>query len=159
MIKYLLLIIFLFSINTFSAEKKKFDPKLKSEVLLVLEENEKLHASFFKYNGSKVEKNTKSVITIINKVTHPELKKLFAFSKARLKSITSKRNREDNNKSYHIFSMALIYIMKTYELGDDYQGFWCPMVRKQWVQNIKKQAKVHNPYAPSMPNCGEHTKV
>jgi hypothetical protein len=153
------LFILTFSLTLSAADIKKKDAKLKKEVLKVLDKNETLHAAFFKYDGVSVEKNAKLVISEINNITHKEFIKLLAFSKARLQSITAKRDREENNKSYHMFSMALIYIMNTYDLGEKYHGYRCPTVRKQWVQNVKKQTKVHNPYAPSMPHCGEQIKL
>jgi hypothetical protein len=39
-------------------------------------------------------------------------------------------------------------------VGEGYNEYTCPMVKKKWVQNSKKRARVHNPYAPEMPHCG-----
>ena len=59
-----------------------------------------------------------------------------------------------NNQNYHLTSMALIHIVNTYDVGNEYNAYSCPMVKKKWLQNSKKMAKVHNPYAPNMPHCG-----
>ena len=45
-------------------------------------------------------------------------------------------------------------VVNTYDVGKKYNAYSCPMVKKKWVQNSKKMAKVHNPYAPNMPHCG-----
>ena len=135
--------------------KTKLSEKEKSEVLKLLEENEELHGSFFKYKGEKVAAHSKKMVSLIDKISHKEIKKLLGFGKKQLELLTAKRSQKENNQSYHMFSMAMIHIMNTYELGDKYKGYRCPMVRKQWVQNTEKMDKVHNPYAAYMPHCGE----
>lgn len=50
--------------------------------------------------------------------------------------------------------MALIHIVNKYDLGSKYNAYSCPMVKKKWLQNSDKMAKVHNPYAAGMPHCG-----
>ena len=54
--------------------------------------------------------------------------------------------------------MALIYVINTYDISDDYAPFTCPMVKKKWIQNVKNKPQVRNPYAPEMPQCGGRTK-
>jgi hypothetical protein len=68
--------------------------------------------------------------------------------------MNAKTSREENNQNYHLVSMALIYIVNTYDVGPKYNAYSCPMVKKKWLQNSKKLAKIHNPYAPHMPHCG-----
>ena len=51
-------------------------------------------------------------------------------------------------------SSALAHVLSKYDLGSDYNVYYCPMVRKKWIQNSTKHAGVKNPYAPEMPNCG-----
>lgn len=126
----------------------------KKEVLEVLKANEELHASFVDYDGEKVEAASKKVVKAIEAVNDKEIKKLLAFSKGKLAEIKVKRDRKDNNQSYHQFSMAVIHIVNTYDVGKEYNAYSCPMVKKKWVQNTSKDKKVNNPYASGMPHCG-----
>ena len=136
------------------SSKKEIDAKTKTGILAILEANESLHAAFFKYDGKKVERNAKAVSKKIAALKNEEIKKLLTYGQKTLSKITAKADREENNKNYHLVSMALIHVINTYQLGDKYAAYRCPMVRKKWVQNTKKMAKVHNPYAPEMPHCG-----
>lgn len=141
---------------TFS--KEAVDEKTKAEILKVLEANEALHASFFKYNADEVVSNAKKTNAAISNVSNKEIKKLLVNASKKLSAIKVDSKREDNNKDYHQASMAFIYLINKYELGDKYAGYRCPMVKKKWVQNTKKMGRVHNPYAPEMPHCGGRMK-
>lgn len=126
----------------------------KSSLIKVLKANEALHLSFFTYDSNLVEKNAKILNDAISEVKDKEIIKLLAFSKKKLSQIKSTSDREANNKNYNIVSMALIYIINKYDVGSQYNAYSCSMVKKKWVQNSEKIAKVHNPYAPEMPHCG-----
>lgn len=153
---FILLFSLLMANITFS--KEAVDEKSRAEVLLVLEANEALHASFFKYNAKDVEANAKKTSAAISKISNKEIRKLLQNSSKMLDSIKSDADREANNVSYHQASMALIYVINKYDLGEKYSGYRCPMVKKKWVQNTEKMARVHNPYAPGMPHCGGKLK-
>ena len=140
--------------STYTKERKKLDEKTKEAVLSVLKVNEELHASFFKYDGKEVEKNAKKLNSEIDKIKDKEISKLLSFSQKSLAEIKASKDRKQNNKTYNLVSMALIHVMNTYDLGSKYNAYSCPMVKKKWVQNSKKMARVHNPYAPEMPHCG-----
>jgi hypothetical protein len=136
------------------AARKAISKEDKAQVLAVLEANEALHASFFKYKAAEVDKNAKAVLAAISKISNKEIAKLLKFSTVKLSQITADAKRADNNQNYHSVSMALIHVVNTYDIGGKYNAYSCPMVKKKWVQNSDKQAKVHNPYAPYMPHCG-----
>lgn len=152
MIKYLL--IALISLNLFAVERLPLDEKTKLEIVQVLEKNEALHASFFKYDGADVEKASTDLKMAIDKISHEKLKKLLTFSQTKLGEIKASNTRDVNNQNYHLVSMALIHIINKYDVGEKYNAYSCPMVKKKWVQNSTKQDKVHNPYAANMPHCG-----
>jgi hypothetical protein len=152
--KVLFAISLLISVNSFCTEKIAIKDIHKVEVLDALAANEELHSSFFKYKASEVEVNAKKLSEKISKISNKEISKLLAFANTKLSTIKSKSKRADNNEAYHIASMALINVINTYNLGDKYKGYVCPMVKKKWVQNTSKMEKVHNPYAPYMPHCG-----
>ena len=137
-----------------NSKRKTVAKKVKRQLIKMLSDNESLHNSFYKYNAKKVEKHAKKVADSLSKVTDPEIVKLMAFAKTKLAEIEEKSPRESNDQNYHLFSMALIHVINSYDVGSKYNAYSCPMVKKKWVQNSKKMAKVHNPYAPNMPHCG-----
>lgn len=145
-------------ISSAGFSKEKIDDKTKAEVIKALEVNESLHASFFDYNAKEVEENAKKTSSAISKITNKDVKKLLENTVKKLAVIKASSDREINNKNYHDASMGMINVINKYDLGDKYSGYRCPMVRKKWVQNTEKMAKVHNPYAPEMPHCGGKMK-
>jgi hypothetical protein len=135
-------------------DRKSLSEAAKKSVVLALEANEALHSSFFKYNAKAVETNAMKLKKAIDAIEDKEVVKLLNFSKTKLSEIKASNDRETNNKNYHLVSMALIHIVNKYDVGSKYNAYSCPMVKKKWVQNSSKMAKVHNPYAPEMPHCG-----
>lgn len=135
-------------------KRKEVSQKFKESVLLILEENEKLHSSMFDYNKVTLKK---SVETFKKKAMRIKDKKVEKLLKPALKAsselLTNKTKAEDN-ESYHRLSLSLVRIVESYQIGSTYNIYYCPMVKKRWVQNSKKMRKVHNPYAPEMPHCG-----
>ena len=134
--------------------RKSLNEETKESVVNALEANEKLHSSFFKYDGEKVEAAAKKLIKAIEDIEDSEVSNLLNFSKTKLKQIKASNSRDDNNQNYHLVSMALIHVIKIYDVGEKYNAYSCPMVKKKWIQNSSKMSKVHNPYAPKMPHCG-----
>ncbi len=135
-------------------DRKSLSEAAKKSVLLALEANEALHSSFFEYDAKTVESNAMKLKKAIDAIEDKEVAKLLNFSKSKLSEIKASNDRETNNKNYHLVSMALIHIVNKYDVGSKYNAYSCPMVKKKWVQNSSKMAKVHNPYAPEMPHCG-----
>lgn len=152
--KTLIALSILFSLNTF-AKRKDLKPSEKIQLIKVLEENEKLHAAFFDYSQEKVIKEARALEAVVDKVGDKELSTVMAKVKNGLKKISKNSSREENNEAYALVSANLVYIVNTYELGDKYNSYSCPMVKKKWIQNSKKMKRVHNPYAPGMPHCGQ----
>lgn len=134
--------------------KEKVSEQTKKNLRAVLKANENLHNAFFNYEGEKVEKAAKNLKAAMEEVKDPKIAKLLVFSKKKLGEIEASAKREANNQNYHLVSMALIHLVNTYDLGEEYKAYSCPMVQKKWIQNTAKKEKVHNPYAPSMPHCG-----
>lgn len=148
------ILISLVSLASESKSRVKLNEKIKEELVAVLEANENLHNAFFEYNANQVQKAAKNLSGEISKISDAEISKLLNFSKGKLLEITASADREENNKNYHLVSMALIHIVNKYDVGMKYNAYSCPMVKKKWVQNSEKMDKVHNPYAPEMPHCG-----
>ena len=134
--------------------RKSLTEATKKSVISVLEANEELHSSFFNYDAKAVEASALKLNKAIDAIEDKEISKLLNFSKSKLSEIKASHDRETNNKTYHLVSMALIHIVSKYDVGANYNAYSCPMVKKKWVQNSSKMEKVHNPYAPDMPHCG-----
>ncbi|MFG1492878.1 hypothetical protein [Halobacteriovorax sp. ZH4_bin.1] len=149
------IIVSFIAFNLFAAGRIEMAKDTKKQVVKVLELNEDLHSSFFKYDGAKVEEAAKKLSRAIDKISDEKIKKLLTFSKVKLSEIQASKSTADNNQNYHLVSMALIHIINTYDVGEKYNAYSCPMVKKKWVQNSSKQDKVHNPYASNMPHCGQ----
>ncbi len=164
MLKILLLILSISSSVTFASSTIEKKPTLKErktlsksalkEIVSLLEANEKLHRAFYEYSGPNVEKNSLEMISLIDDISDPEISKLLQFSKKKLGEIKASAEKDENNKTYNLISMALIYVINNYDVGKKYNAYSCPMVKKKWIQNSEKLAEVHNPYAPEMPQCG-----
>jgi hypothetical protein len=135
--------------------RKPLSDEIKKELLRIFEANEALHAAFFEYDAEKVEKGAKAVSNAISNVSDEEIAKMLSFSHQRIKEIKAGSSREENNQNYHLFSMTLIHLLSDYDLGQPYNGYSCPMVKKKWVQNSVQKDKLKNPYAPEMPHCGD----
>ncbi len=156
--KFLLLFLIVSSLSMSSfakkVERKKLSEQTRKNVVAMLEANEALHGAFFKYDGKNVESKAEALKQKIANIKDKEVSKLLKFSHSKLSEIKATNKREENNQNYHLISMALIYIVNTYDVGSKYNAYSCPMIKKKWVQNSKKMNKVHNPYAPEMPHCG-----
>ena len=137
------------------AFRVELNPSVKSELISVLQANEKLHMAFFKSDYKKAEYESKNVISAIDKISDANIKSMLKFAQTKLSQIKSNQDKKVNNKSYHIVSSALIFLLNKYDLGSGYNAYSCPMVKMKWIQNSKKINKVHNPYANEMPHCGE----
>jgi hypothetical protein len=140
--------------NTGGAKRVKLDSTTVKDLHAVLKANEGLHWSFFKYDGAQAEAAAKELKKKITKIGDSKIANLLSFSGKKLDEIKASNSRDKNNQLYHLVSMALIHIVNKYDVGNRYNAYSCPMVKKQWVQNSSKIARVHNPYAPSMPHCG-----
>ena len=134
--------------------RKVIDGESKEAVMKALKVNEALHQAFFKYDPQEAASKAKELKTAIEKIENKEVAKLLSFAKSKLETIKASNEREENNKSYHIVSSALIHVVNTYDLGSEYNAYSCPMVKKKWLQNTSKSSEVKNPYAASMPSCG-----
>ncbi len=140
--------------QSLSKARIQLPEKTKKDIIGALVANESLHLAFFDYKGVEVEKASAHLASQLEKIRDPKISKLMKFSKDQLSHMTAKKSKSENSESYHIVSMALIYLVNKYDIGSTYNAYSCPMVKKKWVQNSEKKAKVHNPYDSSMPHCG-----
>ena len=148
------LLISLSCLQAVHAARAKIADGDKAELMTLLKSYEGLFDAFFNYDSKKVEEQAKKLQQDISTVKSAELKKNLESPKAKLLEIKSTSDREVNNQNMHLVSMALIYLVNKFDIGNDYNVYACPMVQKKWIQNSKRLTRVTNPYDPSMPNCG-----
>lgn len=146
--KYLIFVFFM-AFNVLAIEHKT-EQRLKT----VFEKYEVVHTHFFEYNDEKAKKAIKDLSEAISKIEEEEVKKRLVYSKKTLDKMADIRDSSELNKKLNTVSMALIYILDKYNVDKKYQSYYCPMVKKKWIQNTSVESKVLNPYAPEMPHCG-----
>lgn len=134
--------------------REQISKESKREVREVLEMNEKLHLAFFNQDSEGVHKYSEKMASRIEKMEDQSLKSLLEFSMKQLRTLPNLVDIKEKHQVYHRVSLALIHIINSYDLGEGYNVYSCPMVRKKWVQNSTELARVHNPYAPEMKHCG-----
>lgn len=135
-------------------KREALDTKTQKSLQIVLDLNDKLHGAFFHYDESQIAKIALELKNAIDKIENVEIKKLLTYSQEKLAQMTKDSSREDNNKNYHLVSMALIHIVNKYDVGEKYNAYSCPMVKKKWLQKASKGEEINNPYAVNMPHCG-----
>ncbi len=149
------LIFSLFFLNAFAKDRRKaLAPKVKTKLMKVLEQNEKLHGAMFEYKKDLLVKEAKLYKKLVEKVKAAEFKKILKPTLSSIDELISSQAKNKDNESYHKVILALVRLVESYNFGSTYNVYYCPMVKKRWVQNSQKMRKVHNPYAPEMPHCG-----
>jgi hypothetical protein len=128
-------------------ENKNFN-----ELLLTYE---KLHQSFFDNDNSKINKATVEVLKSLEKIKNKKIKETLTYSKKKLEDIIKSEDIEANHNSFNTASQGILIVLDKYSYNKKYARYFCPMVKKYWIQNISKSEKVMNPYASlTMPHCG-----
>ena len=62
---------------------------------------------------------------------------------------------KESKEAMNTVSQGMLVVLEKHAPNKDYARFYCPMVKKYWIQNKTKIKKVMNPYASSsMPHCG-----
>jgi hypothetical protein len=138
-------------------KKKVANKKLKDQLKKILKLTTHLHKSFFIYTPSKIKKIAKQLHNEIISIKDTSFSKIFKdLELAKFCLLLTKDNeRKASNEAYALIAKNLAFqLVEKYELDNAYQTFYCPMVRKYWVQLKIEKAVVYNPYAPEMPNCG-----
>lgn len=142
-----------FCFNSYARTELKGEDK--KAVINILEINESLHKNFFDYKASLVEEDAKRLSQAISIIKNTKITDLLKDGQMELAKIKKGNEREANNIAYHKVSLSLIKLLEEYNPGKRYNAYSCPMVKKRWVQNSEAKLRVHNPYAPEMPHCGQ----
>lgn len=137
------------------AEKRvKLKREKTTKILDVFKVNEDLLMSFFNYNEEDIlrdkEKLSQSLGKVPQGIIDTEIKQI----KVSLIEIKKENKKLKNYAAYHVISEVLAKVVEKYDLGGTYNVYYCPMIKKKWVQNSLNLKKVYNPFAPEMPHCG-----
>lgn len=121
----------------------------------VLKKYEDLHQAFFENDNKKIKNTATRVASSIEKITDEKITKNLKFTVQKLKSIAASDDLEANKKAFNTISQGLLFVLEKHAPNTSYKRYFCPMVKKYWIQNVSKSDKTFNPYASStMPNCG-----
>ena len=149
-----------------SGNMKEHDHKMHKEMTVKLKENKSFNTALEKYEAvaqaffdnevENIKKTSKDLITAINAIDNEEIKKTLKFSKKKLEEISKSDNLEKNQEAFSTVSQAFHVVLTKYAENGKYARYYCPMVKKYWLQNTKKSGdKTYNIYAAkSMPHCG-----
>lgn len=118
--------------------------------------NDKLFNALLGADQAQVEKAAKEMATLLQKDKTSQLKGLKENLKS-LKAISKKNTKDKNLELYEKITPALVAMRRTGQV-DNYEVYYCPMVKKHWVQNVKTTPGVKNVFAQYMLECGERSK-
>jgi hypothetical protein len=121
-----------------------------------LKKYELVAQAFFDQKNEQVKKNVKSLLEAIDKIQDEKVSKTLKYSKAKLNEILKSDDNEKNKEAFSTISQAFNVVLTKFAGNKNYMRYYCPMVKKYWIQNVKKTGdKTYNIYASSsMPNCG-----
>ncbi|MBL7664272.1 MAG: hypothetical protein JNM93_04010 [Bacteriovoracaceae bacterium] len=149
----ILLLSITFSTFTFAQfhqhSAKVHNHKLAIELDKVLEANQELFSTLLKNDQSQLEIASNKLREVIAKSSSKEIKAL------NLGNMAKAKNKSQNIEIYGQFLPKLIEVFKQNNINQNYAIYYCPMVKKYWIQNIKIQSKVQNVFAQDMLECGE----
>ena len=149
LLTFLLTFTFLTSIfaNSSPQDKKAFSGALATY--------EKLHDAFFKNNLEDVKKVSTQLGKDLNKITGKEVSKALDSTRKKVKNLIKATNMETAHKDFNVVSQGMLMVLDRFIPNKTYARYYCPMVKKYWIQNISESDKVMNPYAAdTMPHCG-----
>lgn len=118
--------------------------------------NDKLFNSLLGTDQTQVEKAAQELATLIEKDKTPQLKGLKDGLKS-LKAISKANTKEKNLELYQGVVPSFVTLRRTGKV-ENYEVYYCPMIKKYWVQNQKNTPVVRNVFAQYMLECGELSK-
>jgi hypothetical protein len=128
-------------------------PAEKNLFLQVLKKNDELYNSLLKANQDDVEKSARTLAGLLKKSGAENIGPLSKTLPA-LDKISGKNSKETNLKAYEEFLPPLIELVKTHKPDSNYQIYYCPMVKKNWIQDQRTNSTVKNVFAQEMLECG-----
>lgn len=136
-------------------DRKKLSMDVKTQLREVYRRNDKLYQLFVDEKYDQVKKQAEEVALAIEKIESEDVTQLLNFTKKNLRDLEGELDLDVLHEAYSMISTALIHVLKTYDVGPGYNAYYCPMVKKRWVQNSMEVSDIQNPYDKSMRMCGD----
>lgn len=135
------------------AKRVQLSSEIQSEVSGVLLKNDELFNALLKKDNALVENKALELSELIKKSSSKALTSLKVQAEG-LKTIKKNNSPEKNLEAYDKFLKPLIDIVKQYDVGPKFNVYYCPMVKKSWIQSIDTNKEVKNVFAMDMLECG-----
>lgn len=130
-------------------------PQDKKAFTKALSTYEKLHDAFFKNNLKDIQKYSGELAKELKKITGKEIAEKIEYTKKKVASLEKADSIEVAQKDFNVVSQGMLMVLDRFIPNKSYARYYCPMVKKYWIQNISESDKVMNPYAAdTMPHCG-----
>lgn len=136
-----------------STQRKSLNDKDKKTISDALTINDQLFNALLAKDAKLIEKKSQEISALLQGNKDAVFKEL-ALKASNLKTIKSSTKQEDALKTYEEFLKPLIKVVQEYDLGNSYNVFSCPMVKKSWIQDVRVNKGVKNVFAPYMLECG-----
>lgn len=121
-----------------------------------LESYEKLNQALFDNDITKIKKESEDLKTKISKLDNAKALETLKYTQEKLVFLEKNDDLKKAQDAFNIVSQGMLVVLEKHLKNENYSRYYCPMVKKYWIQNISKSTKVMNPYASkSMPHCGE----
>lgn len=134
-------------------KRKDINASDKKVILDILNRNDELFNAFLRKDGNAIEKSASELHAVVLKANSKVFVSLKNESR-KLLNIKFKNSNESNLSEYEGFLNPLVEIVKSYNVGEKFNVFHCPMVKKSWIQNVVINKEVKNVFAMEMLECG-----
>lgn len=126
----------------------------ETKLIDAMKSYENLYDAVFLQDLEKIQASASKLNADLALLENDETKKKLKYSMEKLKELAQEDDLEKGHEAFNIVSQGLLMILEK-DKNLTYNRYYCPMVKKYWIQNVAVNDEVKNPYAPkSMPNCG-----
>lgn len=120
---------------------------------VILKKNDDLYNVLLKNNQEDVEKSA-NIMSNILKAAKSQTFQSLRESSSSLQKILKSNSKEQNLKFYENFVSPLVELVRKHQPDPNYQIYYCPMVKKNWIQDQRTNSTVKNVFAQEMLECG-----
>ncbi len=140
----------LFSMSSYGATS----PEIQKYLANVLKANDAVHSVFIKNDEQGFKMVWDGFEKALSQTRPDELKELITESKSASSKLMTATSLDEKRKLYGDVVKPIVLLLQKYGPIESYKVFTCPMVKKDWIQDIKVVSQVQNPYDPKMLKCG-----
>ncbi|MBI2521867.1 MAG: DUF3347 domain-containing protein [Bdellovibrio sp.] len=139
-----------FSMTSFGATSPEIEKYLND----VLKANDAVHSAFIKSDDKELKSVWDTFEKALSGPRPDELKDFVTESKSAASKLVNATKFDEKRKLYGDVMKPIALMLQKYGPIASYKVFTCPMVKKDWIQDIKVVPQVQNPYDPKMVKCG-----